>query len=69
MGNILLGQSKNLFIFVTGCVIAIRYRHNMDVHVRRMIVTGIALIEPALTRLILNILSALKLFVDSPDFF
>ena len=41
----------------------------MDVHVRRMIVTGIALIEPALTRLMLNILSALKLFVDSPDFF
>jgi hypothetical protein len=69
LGNTLLGQSKNLFIFITGYVIAIRYRHNIDVHARGMIVTGIALIEPALTRLMLNIFAALKLFVTSPNFF
>jgi hypothetical protein len=68
-GNILLGQSKNLFIFITGYVIAIIYRHNIEVHIRGMIVTGIALIEPALTRLMLNILAALKLFVSSPNLF
>ncbi len=69
LGNTLLGQSKNLFIFITGYVIAIRYRHNIDVHARGMVVTGIALIEPALTRLMLNILVSFKLFVSSPNFF
>jgi hypothetical protein len=69
LGNTLLGQSKNLFIFITGYVIAIRYRYNIGVHARGMIVTGIALIEPALTRLMLNLLAALKLFVNSPNFF
>jgi hypothetical protein len=69
LGNRLLSQSKNLFFFVTGYFIAIRYRHNIDVHVRGMIVTGIALIEPALTRLMLNMLAALNLFVSSPNFF
>ncbi|MEO7536701.1 MAG: hypothetical protein ABIU30_22790, partial [Ferruginibacter sp.] len=69
LGNTLLGQSKNFFIFVTGYVIAIKYRRSAAVHARGMIVTGIALIEPALTRLFLNIFTELKWFVTSPDFF
>jgi len=52
-----------------GYVIAIRYRHNIDVHARGMVVTGIALIEPAHARLILNMLTAFKLFLSSPNFF
>ena len=69
LGNILLGQSKNLLIFIAGYVVAIKYRHNTDVHARGMIVTGIALMEPALTRLMLNMLVALDLYTSSPNFF
>ena len=69
LGNTLLGQFKNFIIFGVAYFIAIRYRHNVAVHARAMIVTGIAFIEPALTRLILNMLGALKLFITSPNFF
>ena len=69
LGNRLLFLSKNLFIFILGYAIAIKYRHNIDVHARGMIVTGIALIEPALTRLMLNTFASFELFVTSPDFF
>ena len=69
LGNRLLFLSKNLFIFILGYAIAIKYRHNIDVHARGMIVTGIALIEPALTRLMLNLFASFELFVTSPDFF
>jgi hypothetical protein len=69
LGNSLLAQSKNLFIFMAGYGIAIVYRHNIGIHARGMIVTGIALIEPALTRLMLNIFAVLDLFTSSPNFF
>src|SRR6185436_8506929 len=49
--------------------IAIRYRHNVDIHARGMVATGIVIIEPALTRLFLNLFVMFKVFVDSPYFF
>ena len=46
---------KDLIILGTAYFIAIRYRHNIDLHARGMIVTGIVFIEPALIRLTNNI--------------
>ena len=46
---------KDLIIFGAGYGIAIRYRKQMAVHARGMIVAGIVLIEPALVRLILYV--------------
>lgn len=48
----LLVPFKDLLILGTAYFIAIRYRHNIDLHARGMIVTGIAFIEPALVRLV-----------------
>ena len=48
----LLVPFKDLLILGTAYFIAIRYRHNIDLHARGMIVTGIAFIEPALVRFI-----------------
>jgi hypothetical protein len=48
----LLVPFKDLLILGTAYFIAIRYRHNIDLHARGMIVTGIAFIEPALIRFI-----------------
>ena len=46
---------KDLIIFTAGYGIAIRYRKQMAIHARGMIVAGIVLIEPALVRLILAV--------------
>ena len=46
---------KDLLIFAVGYVVAIRYRKNMAIHARGMIMAGIVLIEPALVRAILYI--------------
>jgi hypothetical protein len=43
---------KDLLILGTSYLIAIRYRHNMNIHARAMISTGIVFIEPALFRLL-----------------
>ena len=47
--------AKDLLIFAVGYGVAIKYRRNMAIHARGMIVAGIVLIEPALVRLILYI--------------
>lgn len=47
--------AKDLLIFAVGYGIAIRYRHQIAIHARGMIVAGIVLIEPALVRLILYV--------------
>ncbi len=44
---------KDLIIFAAGYGIAIRYRKQMAIHARGMIVAGIVLIEPALVRLLI----------------
>ena len=41
---------KDLLILVTTYFIAIRYRHNLQIHARAMVSTGIVFIEPALVR-------------------
>ncbi len=46
---------KDLLLLVTFYSIAIKYRHNIDIHARGMIATGIVFIEPALSRLIYNV--------------
>jgi hypothetical protein len=46
---------KDLLIFAVGYGIAIKYRKNMAIHARGMIIAGIVLIEPALVRLILYV--------------
>lgn len=43
---------KDLIIFSAGYGVAIRYRKQMAIHARGMIVAGIVMIEPALVRLI-----------------
>lgn len=48
----LLVPFKDLIILGTAYFIAIRYRHNIDLHARGMIMTGIAFIEPSLVRFI-----------------
>lgn len=47
--------AKDLLIFAVGYGIAIKYRHNIAIHARGMIVAGIVLLEPALVRLILYV--------------
>ncbi|MGI9547777.1 MAG: hypothetical protein ACR2MM_11095 [Flavobacteriaceae bacterium] len=46
---------KDLIIFSAGYGIAIRYRKQMAIHARGMILAGIVLIEPALVRLLSNV--------------
>ena len=46
---------KDLIIFTAGYGVAIRYRREMAIHARGMIVAGIVLIEPALARLIIHV--------------
>jgi len=46
----LLVPFKDLFILAVAYFIAIRYRHNIDLHARGMVATGIVFIEPALSR-------------------
>lgn len=45
---------KDLFILAVAFFIAFRYRRQMDLHARGMIVTGIACIEPAVARIPLH---------------
>jgi hypothetical protein len=45
---------KDLFVLTIAYFIAIKYRHNIQIHARGMIAAGIVLIEPALVRFILN---------------
>jgi len=45
---------KDLIILGTAYYIAIRYRHDINLHARGMIATGIVFIEPALVRFIMN---------------
>ncbi len=55
LGLILWVPFKDLLVFAFGYGVAIKYRHTMAIHARGMIVAGIVLIEPALTRLILYV--------------
>jgi hypothetical protein len=41
---------KDLLIIGIAYIIAVRYRHNVNIHARAMIATGIVFIEPALVR-------------------
>jgi hypothetical protein len=56
LGINLLVPFKDVIIMATAYFIAIRYRHQIDLHARGMVVTGIAFIEPALNRLLDNTL-------------
>ncbi len=47
-------QTKDLVIIGIMYCIAIRYRHNVQIHARAMIATGIVFIEPALARFLIN---------------
>ena len=51
-GPHLLVPFKDLLILGTAYIIAIRYRHDVNIHARAMIATGIVFIEPALIRFI-----------------
>ena len=53
-GNHLIIPFKDLLILGTAYIIAIVYRHNINIHARAMIATGIVFIEPALFRLLIN---------------
>ena len=53
---------KDLFIFIIGYGIAIKYRRQIEIHARGMIIAGIVLIEPALLRFIQNVI------IPGPDF-
>lgn len=44
---------KDLLIIGIAYFIAIRYRHNVNIHARAMVATGIVFIEPALVRFLL----------------
>ncbi|MDB4902890.1 MAG: hypothetical protein JWQ63_2171 [Mucilaginibacter sp.] len=48
----LLIPFKDLLILGTTYILAIRYRHDVNIHARAMVATGIIFIEPALIRLI-----------------
>lgn len=50
MGLSIFVPFKDLLILGTTYIIAIRYRHNLQIHARAMIATGIIFIEPALSR-------------------
>jgi hypothetical protein len=43
---------KDLLIIGTAYLIAIRHRHNINIHARAMVATGLVFIEPALVRFI-----------------
>jgi hypothetical protein len=45
---------KDLIILGTVYFIAIRYRHNINLHARGMVATGIVFIEPALARFVMR---------------
>lgn len=47
-------QTKDLVIIGIMYCIAIKYRHNVQIHARAMIATGIVFIEPALARFLIN---------------
>ena len=47
---------KDVIILITAYFIAIKYRHVIDIHARGMVATGIVFIEPALARLMKNLL-------------
>jgi len=47
---------KDLFIFSFGYGVAILYRKSMPIHARGMIVAGMALIEPTMVRLVVNVI-------------
>jgi hypothetical protein len=64
----LLVQSKDFIIFALAYVIAIKYRRNINIHARAMVVTGIALIEPALARIFYNSFDWFKIFENFPLF-
>lgn len=52
LGLNLLVPFKDVIIMGTAYFIAIRYRHQVDLHARGMVATGIVFIEPALNRLV-----------------
>lgn len=54
LGASLWLQSKDLVIIAIMYCIAIRYRHNIQIHARAMIATGIVFIEPALARFLIG---------------
>ncbi|MGF2414721.1 hypothetical protein [Ferruginibacter sp.] len=45
---------KDLIILGTAYFIAIKYRHDINLHARAMVATGVVFIEPALVRFIMN---------------
>ncbi|MDP9047143.1 MAG: hypothetical protein M3N14_03340 [Bacteroidota bacterium] len=51
----LLIPFKDLLILGITYIIAIRYRHNIHIHARAMVATGIVFIEPTLIRLIKHV--------------
>jgi hypothetical protein len=53
----LLVPFKDLIVLGTAYFIAIRYRHDVNLHARGMVATGIVFIEPALSRLTYNVSS------------
>ena len=65
LGIILWIPLKDLLLFSVGYSIAIRYRKNVALHARGMIVTGIVFIEPALVRLINNLSIAFPKFISN----
>jgi hypothetical protein len=56
LGISLFVPFKDIIIMGTAYFIAIRYRHHIDLHARVMAATGIAFIEPALSRLAAHIM-------------
>lgn len=46
---------KDLFIFSFGFGVAIRYRKTVAIHARGMVVAGMALIEPTMVRMVVNV--------------
>lgn len=57
LGISLLVPFKDLIILGTAYFIAIRYRHTIDLHARGMVAAGIVFIEPALSRLLYNVVT------------
>lgn len=53
LGASLWLQTKDLVIIGIMYVVAIKYRHNIQLHARAMIATGIVFIEPALARFLI----------------
>ena len=49
-GPHLIVPFKDLLIIGVAYTIAVRYRHNVNIHARAMVATGIVFIEPALFR-------------------